>query len=44
MSDLLEESMDHYALEPGAWWVPAHRGGSAPTPERAIELDERKTA
>ena len=24
---------------PGAWWLPASRGGSAPTPERAAELD-----
>ncbi len=44
MTDLLEESMDGYPLEPGAWWVPAHRGGSAPTPEKAIELDQRKAS
>jgi hypothetical protein len=44
MSELLEEAMDHDALEPGAWWVPAHRGGSAPAPETAIELDERKAS
>ena len=42
MSALLEEAMDAYPLEPGAWWVPAHRGGSAPDPETAIALDQRK--
>jgi 1-acyl-sn-glycerol-3-phosphate acyltransferase len=44
MTDLLEEAMDHDALQPGAWWVPAHRGGCAPTPETADELDERKAS
>ncbi|MDX1659745.1 MAG: lysophospholipid acyltransferase family protein [Nitriliruptorales bacterium] len=34
---LLREAQDAYPEEPeeGAWWVPAHRGGSAPTPEDA---------
>lgn len=44
MSAMLEEAMDSDVLEPGAWWVPAHRGGGAPTPEKAIELDERKAS
>ncbi len=25
-----------------SWWVPAHLGGTAPTPEEALELDKRK--
>jgi 1-acyl-sn-glycerol-3-phosphate acyltransferase len=30
---------------PGSWWLPASRGGSAPTPARAAELDaEEKVA
>lgn len=44
MTDLLEEAMDDDVLEPGAWWVPAHRGGSAPTPETATTMDDRKAS
>ena len=29
---------------PGSWWLPASRGGSAPTPERAAELDAEEKA
>ena len=29
---------------PGSWWVPASLGGSAPTPERAAELDAAERA
>jgi hypothetical protein len=25
---------------PDAWWLPAHLGGTAPTPEEAQELDD----
>ena len=32
MTTMLEDAMDADALEPGAWWVPAHRGGGAPRP------------
>lgn len=40
MDDLLTEAQDAYPdAEPGAWWLPAHRGGSAPTPEEADALD-----
>jgi 1-acyl-sn-glycerol-3-phosphate acyltransferase len=40
MEALLEQAQDSYpVVEPGAWWMPAHRGGSAPTPELALELD-----
>jgi hypothetical protein len=37
---LLAESIAAYPQhEPGAWWVPASYGGSAPSLERAAELD-----
>ena len=29
---------------PGSWWLPASRGGSAPTPERAAEMDAEEKA
>jgi 1-acyl-sn-glycerol-3-phosphate acyltransferase len=44
MIEMLEEAMDTDALEPGAWWVPAHRGGGAPAPDTTIETDERKAS
>ena len=46
LQDLLAESIAAYPQqEAGAWWLPASRGGSAPTPERALELDlEEKAA
>ncbi len=42
MNDLLDETRVRYPEEvPGndPWWVPAHLGGTAPTPERAAELE-----
>jgi 1-acyl-sn-glycerol-3-phosphate acyltransferase len=42
MSALLDRTIRSYPAEeqpPGAWWLPASYGGSAPTPERAVELD-----
>jgi 1-acyl-sn-glycerol-3-phosphate acyltransferase len=40
LQGLLAESLAAYPQpEPGAWWVPASYGGSAPTLERAAELD-----
>lgn len=40
MQELLAESIAAYPQhEDGAWWVPASYGGSAPTLERAAELD-----
>lgn len=41
MNALLDETRARYPDGPGddPWWVPAHLGGSAPTPERAAELD-----
>jgi 1-acyl-sn-glycerol-3-phosphate acyltransferase len=47
LSALVEEAIDAYPAEeqpPGSWWLPASRGGSAPTPERAIELDAEEKA
>lgn len=41
MNGLLDETRARYPDGPGddPWWVPAHLGGTAPTPERAAELD-----
>jgi 1-acyl-sn-glycerol-3-phosphate acyltransferase len=44
MSGLLDDAIRSYPQhEPGAWWVPASYGGSAPTLEQAarIDADER---
>ncbi len=42
LQGLLDEAIAAYpAAEqpPGSWWLPASRGGTAPTPERAAEMD-----
>ncbi|MFC3893631.1 lysophospholipid acyltransferase family protein [Lentzea rhizosphaerae] len=39
MQDLLDTAQAGYPNEPGAWWAPAHLGGTAPTPEEAARLD-----
>ncbi len=42
MSELHRAAVERYPAEeqpPGSWWLPASYGGSAPTPERAAELD-----
>jgi hypothetical protein len=42
MSELLDRTITSYPSEeqpPGSWWLPASYGGSAPTPERAAQLD-----
>ena len=42
MSRMLDEAIAAYPADeqpPGAWWVPASHGGSAPTPEEAARLD-----
>lgn len=47
LSTLVGEAVDAYpAAEqpPGSWWLPASRGGTAPTPERAAELDAEEKA
>ncbi|WP_037362233.1 lysophospholipid acyltransferase family protein [Amycolatopsis orientalis] len=45
MSELLEKAQAEYPEAPQSdaerWWLPAHLGGSAPTPEEAAELDRR---
>ncbi|MDT7712147.1 MAG: hypothetical protein QOG46_836, partial [Pseudonocardiales bacterium] len=44
MDGLLDETRARYPAAPGddPWWVPAHLGGTAPTPEQAAELDARE--
>lgn len=47
MSDLLHRAQETYPDKPGPegdWWLPARLGGSAPTPERAAELDAEEAA
>ena len=48
MQALVDAAIDAYPdaeQPPGCWWLPAARGGTAPTPERAAELDiEEKAA
>jgi 1-acyl-sn-glycerol-3-phosphate acyltransferase len=42
MAQMLDEAIAAYPADeqpPGAWWVPASHGGSAPTPEEAARLD-----
>ncbi|WP_372727234.1 lysophospholipid acyltransferase family protein [Nocardioides sp.] len=42
MAEMLEQAIASYPAEeqpPGSWWLPASYGGSAPTPEQALELD-----
>jgi hypothetical protein len=40
MAELLDQAQRTYPeIPPGAWWQPAHLGGSAPTPEEAAALD-----
>jgi 1-acyl-sn-glycerol-3-phosphate acyltransferase len=45
MSDLLDEAIRSYPQqEPGAWWLPARYGGTAPTLEEAARLDAAERA
>ena len=42
MAGLLDTAIASYAdayLHPGAWWVPASKGGAAPDLEQAAVLD-----
>lgn len=42
---LVGEAIDAYPADqqpPGSWWLPASRGGSAPTPDEAARLDEEE--
>lgn len=46
MSALLDQAQKDYPDSPAGdddrWWLPAHLGGTAPTPAEAAELDRRK--
>jgi 1-acyl-sn-glycerol-3-phosphate acyltransferase len=44
MNGLLEATRARYPEEPGddPWWVPAHLGGTALTPQQAAELDAQE--
>ncbi|PZS37151.1 MAG: 1-acyl-sn-glycerol-3-phosphate acyltransferase [Pseudonocardiales bacterium] len=44
MNKLLDETRVRYPEAPGGdpWWMPAHLGGTALTPERAAELDAQE--
>ena len=45
MQALLDETIARYPDKPpGAWWIPARLGGSAPTPEEALAIEERVRA
>jgi len=47
LSALVQEAVDAYPAREqpaGSWWLPASRGGTAPTPERALELDAEEKA
>ena len=45
MAALLDETIARYPDKPpGAWWIPARLGGSAPTLEEAAQIEERVRA
>ncbi len=47
MTDLLDAAIRGYPADeqpPGAWWLPASYGGSAPTPAEALRLDADERA
>lgn len=47
MSRLLVETIRAYPADeqpPGSWWLPAAYGGTAPTPERAADMDAEERA
>ncbi|MEV0584983.1 lysophospholipid acyltransferase family protein [Nonomuraea sp. NPDC050310] len=45
MRGLVDRAQAEYPeREAGAWWLPAHLGGSAPTPEEAAALDAEEAA
>jgi 1-acyl-sn-glycerol-3-phosphate acyltransferase len=46
MAGLLDAAQRDYPDKPGdgAFWLPAHLGGSAPTPEEAAALDDEQSA
>lgn len=45
MVELLDATIDRYPAKPtGAWWIPKRLGGSAPTPEEALAIEEQVRA
>ena len=47
MSAMLDKAITEYPADeqpPGSWWLPESYGGSAPSPERAKELDREELA
>lgn len=45
MGRLLDQTIASYPAQeqpPGSWWLPARHGGSAPTPEEAVRLDDEE--
>lgn len=47
LSALVGEAIEAYPADEqpeGSWWLPAARGGTAPTPARALELDAEEKA
>jgi len=45
MAGMLDHTIRAYPeVPPGAWWLPASYGGSAPTPEEAERLDREELA
>ncbi|MEV0792837.1 lysophospholipid acyltransferase family protein [Kribbella sp. NPDC050459] len=45
MAGMLDETIRAYPEQPpGAWWLPAAYGGSAPTPAEAARLDQEELA
>ncbi|WP_167471372.1 lysophospholipid acyltransferase family protein [Nocardia arthritidis] len=44
MSECLEAAQRDYPMEPGARWVPVRLGGTAPTLERALVLEQEEMA
>ena len=47
MQKMLDEVLAEYPADekaPGSWWTPARLGGSAPTPEKALEMDAEDMA
>lgn len=39
MREVLDQTVARYPAEPGAWYIPARLGGSAPTPQEVGEAD-----
>ena len=45
MSELLDQTIRGYPADeqpPGSWWLPASYGGTAPTPEDSVRLDQEE--